>query len=131
MEEFTELGVEQKAALERTAKMAKVFGIVLLTSVVLTLSSNILSVLFRGSAAFSIMSSFIGMAITVGFGLLLIFFAKHTKEYTLTNASSSLKKALHNLKWSFTMRGILYLVILGLTFLAFFIALLLGANGSF
>lgn len=131
MEEFIELDPDQKEALSQTAKIGKIYGIVLLASVAITIGINILSIFMNGSAIYGIFSSFIGMAVTVALGLYLVYFAKHANEYVHNNSSISLDKTFNFLKRFFTLRGVVYLAIIGLTFLGFFVALLFGASSSF
>lgn len=128
MEDYIELGKEQKEALRKTVQVGRLYGIVLLFSVALTLGLHILSIALQGNPPLSIVSSFIGIAITVAFGILLLFFARYATEYFRTHSSGSIEKAYKNLRWFFVLRGVLYLVVIVFIFLFFLAIILLGAR---
>ena len=128
MNEFVELNDEKKAIIKKTAETAKVYSFTLLVSVIASLAISFIAIINLNASIGGLLSTFISLTITTVLAVILFLFNRHVKNHLETNDSHSLHKGLYKLKWFFTFKGILYVIVIGLVLLSVFLFLLIAAE---
>lgn len=122
------LSEKKTFVLKEAAKWAKIFAIITIASLVVSLLQVIVT--SAGNVTLlitSVLTTLIASSVSIAFIIFLFYFSNHIKTGADTNDMHLIERGLNNLKWYFAINGIILIIALGFLLLALFVGLIFAA----